>query len=96
VKKMRNLIFLVWMHRCHCSIDKRSDGFIMKTLEVGSNGMLDIIWDVGYHKKITDRSKDGEQWPDIFELLRRIVILPYENVEPNRDKHYCIERMILE
>lgn len=83
------------MQACRLKYDKKKVGYMKKILEVGFNGIVDIIWVVESLRKMKDKSNAEEPTKDIEQLYKRIVYLWIGNVERSKDKVFCIGLMIV-
>jgi hypothetical protein len=66
---IRNLIFTKLMQVSLYLSGERKGGYIEKIQEVGSNGIVGILWVEEFQEKTKDKLKDGQPLKDMLAKL---------------------------
>jgi hypothetical protein len=81
------------MHLNLYQYGKKKDGYVLKILVAGFNGIADILWGEDF-RMMNVKSNDGERCVDILHRLDNIAIKKIPTAGPNKDKHYFTGLMI--
>lgn len=82
------------MHQCLVNIGYKNDGLMKTTLDDGFSGIVVIIYEGEFLKKIKDKYEDEKLSNVMFLQLKKTVIKMIIIVEENKDRLYCIGLMI--
>lgn len=84
------------MHHSRCMNEKKNDEYTLMILEGDFNDTVDIIVDVGYLRKIQDKSTGDVLSKDIKWQCSKTATLWIETAEKNKDKPCSTEHMMQE